>query len=120
MKYLMKLESFTDENPKESPKINDYVITEWNFPDEPSWSKYINDRIGQIIDIDNRNILQCKYEIDDDVLNKFFRKKKEKNMIYDENGKHYINMKMREKSIKVFSPDKKELELKISANKYNL
>ena len=116
MKYIK-----TYEDSNEKPKIGDYVITNWNFPDDPSWAKYINDRIGQIVEIDNHiDLYYCKYELDDDIFYKFFRRRSERKLTYDENGKHYINMKIKDHYLKVFSPDKEKLAMLLAGIKYNL
>lgn len=117
MKYLKKFETGTIHKANIRPKIGDYVISNWNYEYDKEWENYINNNIGQVIKVENtiRNLYCCKYEVPPNEFNtdnnEFF---------YEENDKYYINMSFEIFDIQKFSSDKKDLEVLLTAKKYNL
>jgi len=112
MKYLK-----TFEIAENKPQIGDYVICKTNYR-ASRIDKWIINEIGQIIDYGYsgstpelilifKDTYKCKYE----------------NIPYDVNLNYFNNNStktMRISEIIEFSPNKKDLEIRLQANKYNL
>ena len=88
------------------PKVGDYVICQEKKYDKSDISDFLKNNIGQIIcSFENSELFSIKYSnIPDDL--KFFFKKNCRGMFINE--------------IKYYSKNKKDLEIYITANKYNL
>ena len=117
MKYLKTYENLSE------PQIGDYVLANFKF-DDIEWANYINQNIGELLKIKNDGIFKpyrVKYYVDDDAYKKFFEgDEEEEDLIKFENDKRYIIMKFDISDIKVFSPNKEDLEMLLASKKYNL
>ena len=114
MKYLKTFEKVNDKL-----KIDDYVIChEKLYNSDDGIQNFINNNIGKFVKkVEERTIADNAYgieydDIPEDLLNNF-------DLDWRENPRKPIRW-MKRKEIKCWSKDKKELERKITENKYNL
>lgn len=103
MKYLRKFEDL-----KEEPVVGDYVIIESNDIINLNLKHFIENNIGQITKF---------FKFDETVLIKYTNVPKDLRIWFSSNAQ-IITFKL--EYIKYFSNNKEELEVILTANKYNL
>jgi hypothetical protein len=119
MKYLMKLESFTNNR---KLQIGDYVICKEEIVNK-IFENFINNNIGRFIEInagDNSFDEDIPYIILYDNIPQEIKLKPYFSNVFDEYAKDSFVRAMRRREIIHFSPNKEDLELILTANKYNL
>jgi len=90
----------------ETPKKGDYVKINFHSHNQPSFDDYINNSIGKIYDIDFKNYeIRVEYEKIPNNIKGFF---------YDNTSDFDISC------VAEYGKTIEELELKLTANKYNL
>jgi len=109
MKYIKQYEELNSG----LPKINEYVICEvgdvFDTYNISNLNLFLNNNIGQIVNINRYDIYQIKYQnIPDDISN----------MFTTINNNNVRNMRL--DNILYCSKNKEELETLLSTNKYNL
>jgi len=122
MKYLKTYENLKP--PK--IKIGDYVVSKFNWAglgreDEIRWQNYINKHIGEVIDIrfnDARYTLRVKYYLPEDIAS--FKDTHVGNEFEKKDGKYVIMHFHHINDILYYSPNKKELEVKLKTKQYGL
>ncbi len=115
MKYIKKFEEI-DQDKNDEPQIGDYVICDDTFSDDKQLLDFIKNNMGQIIPIDYDDSIDknhfdylVKYEnIPYALISRFFR-------FYNDTSRP-----MKREEIIYYSPNKEDLEIIITQNKYNL
>jgi len=110
---LMKMREFNDRlNNINEPEVGDYVILYIRLKD--NFYDFIGTHIGKLVSTHDWNNMQLIYEfeyenIPDELLNNFYTVNGITNRVDFARG-----------AIKYWSKDKEELEMILSANKYNI
>lgn len=119
MKYIKTYERINIRN----IKIGDYILSNFIYGaaigGDHYWPNYINNSIGQVVNIYNK-VIVTKYLVPESIYNEMFDNVDNRRYIYIENNNYYIDMSFNRDNIKYFSSNKEELELKLAANKYNV
>ena len=114
MKYIQKFENYTD-----TPEIGDYIIMKIYAGNE-KWRDYINNNIGQVVDIKNSYNYNGTYSHKSVVIRyKNIPENLKHIMSYNSNADEYTKKFMTHR-IYAFAKTIEELKVRLTANKYNL
>lgn len=124
MKYIRTYENkFKDSLIQ--PQVGDYVITKFDdIFTFSEWSTYLNNTIGQIVEIkiytDGTKHFIVKYYVLDYIYDIMFKDSDEKRYLKYEGNKKFITVHLDECTIEEYSSNKKDLKIKLAAKKYNI
>jgi len=111
MKYIKTYESVFIPNPGD-PQIGDYVICIDKTTDDERLVNFINTHIGKIV-ISDRPMQEYDYIVQYDNIPEIF-------ICHEFDFNDHTARPMYKDEILYFSPDKKEMEIILQQNKYNL
>ena len=118
MKHLKYFEDTTEDKPTK-PQIEDYVTINPNSAKDPDIKEFLSNKIGQIINIENS-------ETNDIPMYKVYYKNIPDSMKNQDKRKGLYNIfynncwSISQKDILQIAPTKKDLKIKLQANKFNL